>query len=57
LFISTISSQAQKLRGSFADFDASRAFGDSALKLIPGGSISPFCEPLIATSTPHSSWR
>ena len=31
--------------------------GDSALKLMPGGSIRPFCEPPTVTSTPHSSWR
>ena len=28
-----------------------------ALKLRPGGSIRPFCEPATVTSTPHSSWR
>ena len=33
------------------------ARGESALKLMPGGSIRPFCEPLTVTSTPHSSWR
>ena len=40
-----------------ADFDASIAFGDSALKPRPGGSIRPFCEPVTVTSTPHSSCR
>jgi len=24
---------------------------------MPGGSIRPFCDPLMVTSTPHSSWR
>src|SRR3569833_4174378 len=50
-----ISSHAQKDLGSFADLLASIAFGDSALKLMPGGSIKPFCEPETVTSTPHSS--
>ena len=27
------------------------------MKLRPGGSISPFCEPATVTSTPHSSIR
>ena len=55
--MATISSQAQKARGSVADLLACSAFGDSALKLMPGGSINPFCEPLMVTSTPHSSCR
>ena len=45
------------LRGSFAALLASSALGEMALKLMPGGSIRPFCEPLTVTSTPHSSWR
>jgi len=36
---------------------ASMALGESALKPMPGGSIRPFCEPLMETSTPHSSCR
>ena len=52
-----ISSQPQYAFGSVALRLASIAFGETALKPIPGGSISPFCEPLIETSTPHSSWR
>src|SRR5438552_2933112 len=34
---------------------ASRARAPAAVKLKPGGVISPFCEPAIATSTPHAS--
>jgi hypothetical protein len=29
----------------------------TALKLMPGGSMSPFCEPETVTSTCHSSCR
>ena len=36
---------------------AASAFSDTALKLRPGGSIRPFCEPATVTSTPHSSIR
>ena len=43
--------------GILAVFDAASAFALSALKLRPGGSISPFCEPASVTSIPHSSWR
>ena len=32
-----------------------RARGPAAVKLKPGGVISPFCEPAIATSTPQAS--
>ncbi len=52
-----ISSQLQKLRGSRAVLAASMALGDTALKLMPGGNMSPFCEPETVTSTPHSSCR
>jgi len=34
---------------------ASRARLPAAVKLRPGGVIRPFCEPAIATSTPHAS--
>ena len=44
-------------RGSVLAFEAAIAFSEMALKLRPGGSISPFCEPETVTSTPHSSWR
>ena len=37
--------------------DAASAFALIALKLRPGGSISPFCDPDSVTSSPHSSWR
>ena len=50
-----ISSQAQKAFGNLARLLASSALTDTALKLMPGGSIRPFCEPLMLTSTPHSS--
>ena len=56
-FISIISSQAQNDLGKLALALAAIAFGESALKLMPGGSIKPFCEPLMVTSTPHSSCR
>ena len=36
---------------------ASTARFPMALKLKPGGSLSPFCDPLTVTSTPHSSCR
>ncbi|MNT94057.1 hypothetical protein D3C72_2356650 [compost metagenome] len=52
-----ISSQAQKALGRRAVFATSSALGDTALKLMPGGSMRPFCEPLTVTSTPHSSCR
>ena len=53
--ISSISSQAQKDLGSVDFLLASMALGEMALKAMPGGSISPFWEPLTVTSTPHSS--
>ena len=34
---------------------AASAFSDIALKLRPGGSIRPFCEPATVTSTPQAS--
>ena len=40
---------------NLADFPAANAFSEMALKLSPGGSIIPFCEPATVTSTPHSS--
>ncbi|MCY1384608.1 hypothetical protein D9M69_728880 [compost metagenome] len=43
--------------GSLAVLLASIALGERALKLMPGGSIRPFCDPLIETSTPHLSWQ
>ena len=49
--------QSQKERGRSASSDAARAFSLTALKLRPGGSIRPFCEPATVTSTRHSSWR
>src|SRR6185369_792374 len=55
LCIAIISSQAQKDLGSFTLWLASIALGESALKRMPDGSIRPFCEPLIVTSTPHPS--
>jgi hypothetical protein len=36
---------------------AAIALSLTALKEMPGGSISPFCEPETTTSTPHSSKR
>ena len=36
---------------------ASTARFPMALKLKPGGSLSPFCDPLTVTSTLHSSCR
>ena len=50
----SIGSQSQYARGIFADFDAASAFSLMALKLMPGGSMSPFCEQPIVTSTPHA---
>jgi hypothetical protein len=55
LFISMISSQAQKALRQRGFSLASSALARRALKLMPGGSIRPFCEPLTVTSTPHSS--
>jgi hypothetical protein len=52
-----IGCQSQNDLGSRADAEASRALALTALKLRPGGSISPFCEPATVTSTRHSSWR
>src|SRR5579862_3180003 len=49
--------QSQYDFGIRADFEADSAFSLTALKPRPGGSISPFCDPAMATSTPHSSWR
>ena len=34
---------------------AAIAFSETALKLIPGGSMRPFCDPAMVTSTSHSS--
>ena len=51
----SIASHAQYDRGDFAVFDAASAFWLMALKLSPGGSISPFCDPANVTSMPHSS--
>ena len=53
----SIGSQSQYARGSFALFDAASALSLTALKLMPGGSINPFCEQPTVTSTPHASWR
>jgi hypothetical protein len=36
---------------------ARSAFSLTALSPSPGGSMSPFCEHEIVTSTPHSSCR
>ncbi len=33
------------------------AFSETPVSPMPGGSISPFCEPDTVTSTPHSSMR
>ena len=38
-------------------FDAASALALIALKLRPGGSIRPFCDPASVTSRPHSSCR
>ena len=51
----SIASHAQYDRGDFAVFEAASAFWLMALKLSPGGSISPFCDPASVTSMPHSS--
>jgi len=40
-----------------SDFAALRALSLTALKLNPGGSMSPFCDPPTVTSTPHASIR
>jgi len=39
------------------DSCASSAFLDTPLNPRPGGSLRPFCDPVMVTSTPHSSWR
>ena len=52
-----IGSHAQYDFGSLDRREASSARGDRALKLSPGGSMSPFCEPPTDTSTPQSSCR
>ena len=57
MLAASISSQAQNERGNFAVSFAASAFGETALKDNPGGSIRPFCEPATVTSTPHSSMR
>src|ERR1700677_697874 len=49
--------QSQYDFGIRADLDAASALSLTALKPSPGGSIRPFCEPAMATSTPHSSCR
>src|ERR1700720_72038 len=54
---SRISCQSQYDRGSFAVLLAAMAFSEIALKASPGGSIKPFCDDEIITSTSHSSWR
>ena len=38
-------------------FDAASALSETALKLRPGGSIRPFCEPDTVTSTPQRRAR
>ena len=57
LFAASMSSQAKNERGSSAVFIASSALAPTALKDMPGGSISPFWAPPIETSTPQASWR
>src|SRR4051812_11160917 len=50
-------SQSQYARGIFDVFEAASALSLTALKLMPGGSINPFCEQLMVTSAPQASWR
>ena len=51
----SIGSHDQYDLGSRACREAASAFSLIALKLSPGGSIRPFCDPAIVTSMPHSS--
>ena len=53
----SIGSHDQYDRARRAAREAASAFSLIALKLRPGGSISPFCDPASVTSIPHSSWR
>ena len=50
-----IGSHAQYDLGKRAEREAASALSLMALKLRPGGSMSPFCEPVSVTSRPHSS--
>src|ERR1700731_1791643 len=52
-----ISAQSQYDRGNLAVSLAIIAFSEIALNERPGGSIKPFCDDAIMTSTSHSSWR
>src|ERR1700694_2190652 len=49
------SCQSQYDRIDELAFATASAFSDTALKLRPGGSISPFCEPATDTSMPQAS--
>src|SRR5260370_17141994 len=49
------SCQSQYDRIDGLAFATASAFSDTALKLRPGGSISPFCEPATDTSMPQAS--
>ena len=54
-FEASIGSHAQYDRGSARRRDAASAFSLMALKLRPGGSIRPFCDPDSVTSILQSS--
>src|SRR5215212_6206577 len=50
-----MSCQSQYDRIDLLAFEAASAFSETALKLSPGGSIMPFCEPPTEISIPQPS--
>ena len=52
-----MSRTSKKVRGSLAVSTAAIALSEKPTIARPAGSMKPFCEPVTATSTPHSSKR
>ena len=56
-FAFRMSPKSKKQRGSLACSVLESAFGLAQTMPRPAGSMSPFCDPVTARSTPHSSIR